>query len=192
MASSEEDSHPICIDTVQLDRNPNMKTHFSPRLFIASSVIALGIAGSAFAAPPPQGDAPGGPGASMHQGPRMQGMKEMARLHDDLKLDAKQEALWQDAAKVSKDGMGGMRERMRKQHEEIKNLLSQPGADLHAVAKRMDDFRAEGQALHQANRDRWLAVYDALNPEQKEKARLFLQKKLEHMGHRGMHGPARG
>lgn len=37
----------------------------------------------------------------------------------------------------------------------------------------MDDFRAEGQKLHQANRDRWLAVYDTLNPEQKEKVRVF-------------------
>lgn len=36
----------------------------------------------------------------------------------------------------------------------------------------MDDFRAEGQKLHQENRDRWLAVYDTLNPEQKEKGTM--------------------
>jgi Spy/CpxP family protein refolding chaperone len=168
-----------------------MKTNFSPRLLIATSAIAFGLAGSAFAAPP-QGDVHSGPGAGMHQKQMMHGMKEMARLHDDLKLDAKQEALWQDATKASKEAMGGMRERMRKQHEEIQSLLNQPGTDLRAVAKRMDDFRAEGQAIHQANRDRWLTVYDALNPEQKEKARVFFQSKSERMGRHGMRGPGRG
>ena len=168
-----------------------MKTNFSPRLFIATSAIALGIAGSAFAAPP-QGDVPSGPGAGMHQKQMMHGMKEMARLHDDLKLDAKQEVLWQDAAKASKEAMGGMRERMRKQHEEIQTLLNQPGADLHAVAKRMDEFRAEGQKMREAGRDRWLTVYDALNADQKEKARLFFKSKFEHMRHGGMRGPGRG
>jgi len=165
-----------------------MKTRFSPRLLLATSAIAFGLVGSALAAPAPA-DAPLRHGAGMHQGHMMHGMKEMARLHDELKLDAKQEAAWQDAAKASKEGMGGMRERMRKQHDEIKTLLDQPGADLHALAKRMDDFRAEGQALHQANRDRWLAVYDALNAEQKEKARVFFKSKFERMG---QHGEKRG
>jgi periplasmic protein CpxP/Spy len=169
-----------------------MRKNFSPRLLIATSAIAFALAGSACAAPS-QGDAPAGrPAAGMRQAPRMQGMKEMARLHDDLKLDAKQEALWQDAARASKEAMGGTRERMRKEHDEIRNLLTQPGADLRAVAKRMDDFRAEGQAMHQANRDRWLTVYDALNAEQKEKARLFFKSRFEHMRHGGPHGPGRG
>ena len=170
-----------------------MKMNFSPRMLIATSAIAFGIAGSAFAAPP-QGDMANGPGAGMHQRQAMHGMKDLARLHDDLKLDAKQEALWQDAVKASREGMGGMHERMRKHHEEIQSLLNQPGADLRAVAKRMDDFRAEGQAIHQANRDRWLTVYDALNADQKEKARVFFKSKFERMGqgHRGMRGPGRG
>ena len=172
-----------------------MKMNFSPRLLIATSAIAIGLAGSAFAAPP-QGDMTGsrGPGAGMQQRQPMHGMKDFARLHDELKLDAKQEALWQDAAKASREGMGDMREQMRKHHEEIQSLLNQPGTDLRAVAKRMDDFRAEGQARHQADRDRWLTVYDALNPEQKEKARVFFKSKFERMGqgHRGMRGPGRG
>ncbi len=168
-----------------------MKINFSPRMLIATSALAFGLAGSAFAAPPPS-DAPGGPAAGMHQRQAMHGMKDFARLHDELKLDAKQEALWQDAAKASREGMGGMRERMRKEHEEIQTLLSQPGTDLRAVAKRMDDFRAEGQAIHQANRDRWLTVYDALNPDQKEKARLFFKSKFEHMRHGGPRGHGRG
>lgn len=168
-----------------------MKTNFSPRLFIATSALVVGLAGSAFAAAPPA-DAPARPGAGMHQGHMMHGLKDMARLHDDLKLDARQDALWQDAAKVSKDSMVGMRERMRKQHEEIRTLLNQPGADLHALAKRMDEFRAEAQQIHQADRDRWLTVYDALNPEQKEKARVFFKSKFERMSQHGKRGSGRG
>lgn len=168
-----------------------MKTNYSPRLLIATSAIAFALAGSAFAATPPAA-ASNAPGAGMHQAHRMHGMKEMNRLHDDLKLDAKQEALWQDAAKASKEGMGSVRERMRKQHEELQTLLNQPGADLHAVAKRMDEFRAETQKIHEVNRDRWLTVYDALTAEQKEKARVFFKSKLERTGHGEMRGHGRG
>ena len=119
-------------------------------------------------------------------------MKEISRLHDDLKLDAKQDALWKEAEKAGKESMGGMRERFRKQHEEMLTLLSQPGADLRAVARRMDESRTEGQKLHEANRDRWLAVYDALDSGQKEKARIFFKSKLERTGQRGSGHSQRG
>ena len=62
------------------------------------------------------------------------------------------------------------------------------GADLRDVTKCMDDFRAEGQKLHQENRDRWFAVYDTLNPEQKEKVRVFFKGMSERMGKMGRHG----
>lgn len=119
------------------------------------------------------------------------GMKGMSRLHDELKLDAKQEALWQDAEKASKENMAGMRDRFRQHHEEIQALIDKPGADLRAVAKRMDEFKAEGQKLREANRDRWLTVYDSLNAEQKEKARVFFKSKLERMARHGHRGPGR-
>lgn len=164
-----------------------MKTKLSPRLFIATSAIALGIAGAATSAfAMPGGSGPDGGGKSGHH--MMFGTKGMTRLHDDLKLDAKQEAAWQQADKAGKDAMSGMRERMTKHHEEIKALIDKPGADLRDIAKRMDDFRAEGQKLHQENRDRWLAVYDTLNPEQKEKVRVFFKGMSERTGKMGRHG----
>ena len=127
-----------------------MKTKLSPRLLLATSAIALGIATSAMAMPFGGDRADGGkPGHHM-----MFSGKGMARLHDDLKLDAKQEAAWQQADKASKDAMAGMRERMTKHHDEIQALIDKPGTDLRDVAKRMDDFRTEGQKLHQENRDR--------------------------------------
>lgn len=161
-----------------------MKTHFSPRLFIATSAIALGLATSAMAMPF-GGNGPDGGKSGHHM---MFNMKGMTRLHDDLKLDAKQEAAWQQADKASKDAMVGMRERMTKHHDEIQALIDKPGTDLREVTKRMDDFRAEGQKLHQENRDRWLAVYDTLNPEQKEKVRVFFKGMSERMDKMGRHG----
>ncbi|MBK7424085.1 MAG: periplasmic heavy metal sensor [Propionivibrio sp.] len=164
---------------------------FSPRIIVAAVAISLGLAASAFAVSQ-RGGEHCGPGAGM-PGQRMEhGMKEMSRLHNELKLDAKQEALWKDAEQAGKDNMASMRERFSKQREENLSLLKQPGADLRAVLKRMDELKAEGKKQHEANRDRWLTVYDSLNAEQKEKARLFFLGKLERMERGGPRGPGRG
>ena len=160
---------------------------YSPRFVIA--VAALGLAASAFAMP--RGGEHCGPGTDLPGQHMAHGMKEMSRLHDDLKLDAKQEVLWKDAEKAGKDNMASLRERMPKQRAETLALLSQPGADLRVVLKRMDELRAEGQKQHEANRDRWLAVYDTLSAEQKEKARLFFKNKLERSERYGQRGSDR-
>ena len=174
-----------------------MKRFTTPRVLLSTLVLSLGLAVGAGYAAGPRGDCPvmGAPagghgmgmgGMGMHQ-PMFHG-RGMMRLHDELKLDAKQEALWNDAMTFARDNGGAMRERMIKEHEEIKAMLDKPGTDLRDVAKRMDDFRAEGQKLHQENRDRWLAVYDTLNPEQKEKVRVFFKGMSERMGKMGRHG----
>ena len=166
-----------------------MKTKFSSRHIVTAVALSIGLAASAFAAPP-LGEGPAQP-TGMHERHMAHGMKELARLHDDLKLTAKQETLWQEAEKVGKESMNGMHERFTKHHEEIQAQLSQPGADLRAIAKRMDEFKAEGQKQHEANRDRWLAVYDALNAEQKEQARVFFKSKFEKLGHFGKREPGK-
>jgi Spy/CpxP family protein refolding chaperone len=160
-----------------------MKNKFSPRILVVALALTLGLGGAAYAMGPGGGRC-GPPGERMEQ--RMDyGIKEMARLHDDLKLDAKQEAAWQEAQTATQSNRGSMREQMRKQREEIQVALSQPAADLRAIVKRMDDLKDVGRKQHEANRDRWLAVYDLLNAEQKEKARLFFKNKLERMGNAG-------
>lgn len=113
---------------------------------------------------------------------RMQrGLKEMSRLHDDLKLDAKQEALWQEAEKGMRAHMGEMRDQMRKQRDATLATLKQPGSDLRAAVKQMDEARESARKQHEANRERWLTLYDNLNPEQQEKARQFISQKLLRM-----------
>ncbi|SDG61713.1 Spy/CpxP family protein refolding chaperone [Propionivibrio dicarboxylicus] len=158
-----------------------MKIHkHSPRFLIAALTLSLGVAAGAFAMPRGEAGSPGMQMHGMHAG-FAHGGRAMQRLHDDLKLDAAQEAAWQDAEKFAKDSFANGRDAFRKQHEEIQAALAQPGADLRAIVKRMDDLKAEGQKQRTAVRDRWLAVYDKLNPEQKEKARLFFKAGAERM-----------
>jgi protein CpxP len=178
-----------------------MKNTFSPRRIVVAVTLALGLTAAVFAAPP-QAEGPvgggingmggmGGPGAmhGMHERHRDHGMKEMARLHDELKLDSQQEALWKAAEKAGQDSRVGMHERFSKHHDEMLAQLSQPGADLRAVLKRMDEFRAEGEKQREASRDQWLKVYDALGAGQKEKARLFFKSKLEQAKEFGRRAP---
>ena len=160
---------------------------------ILSTAAALVVAGAAIAAPaaaPTKAAAQNGAQPAcpmMGQGQMMPA--PFARLHDDLKLDAKQEALWQEADKAMRDTMTAMRERMRQQHDELKAKLSQPGADVPALFKQMEEMRSEGQKAHGALRDRWLGVYASLTAEQKEKVRVFLLNRGGHFGDFGGFGP---
>jgi protein CpxP len=180
-----------------------MKNKYSPRRIVVAVTLAFGLAAAAIAAPP-AAEKPmdgglngmGGPGAmhgmhGMHERHRDHGMKEMARLHDELKLDSQQEALWKAAEKAGQDSRVGMHERFSKHHDEMLAQLSQPGADLRVVLKRMDEFRAEGEKQREASRDQWLKVYDALSAGQKEKARLFFKSKLEQAKEFGRRAPAK-
>lgn len=162
-----------------------MKSKFSPRILVAALVLALGAGGAAFAMNP---EHCGGAAGGRMEHRMAYHMKEMSRLHDDLKLNAKQEALWQDAEQYSKTNMHDMGERMRKQRESALAAVSQPGADLRAILTQMDEAREAGRKQREAGRDRWLAVYDSLDAAQKEKARLFFKSKLEHMPQGGPFG----
>ena len=179
-----------------------MKRFTTPRVLLSTLVLSLGLAvGAGYAAGPRSDcrvmDAPscghgmGMCGMGMHQ-PMFHG-RGMMRLHDELKLDAKQEALWNDAMSFARDNGGAMRDRMIKEHEEIKAMLDKPGTDLHAVSKRMDDMRTQGMAMRSALHERWFSVYDALNPQQKEQVRVYFKDGMDGMrqgGHRG--GDRRG
>ncbi len=160
-----------------------MKSKLSPRVLVAALILALGAGGAAFAMNPERCG-----GGRMEQ--RMEHhLQEMSGLHRDLKLDAKQEALWQDAEQFSRTSMRDIGEQMRKQREEVLTTVSKPGADLRAVLKQMDALRDAGHQQRAAGRERWLAVYDSLDATQKEKARLFFKSKIEHMGQGGHFGP---
>ncbi|MDR1934724.1 MAG: periplasmic heavy metal sensor [Candidatus Accumulibacter sp.] len=140
---------------------------------------------------------PGGPGAAHAHAlsPTIFHQRGLTRLHDELKLDARQETLWKEAWDFGREQHDATRERLRKDHAEIKALIEPQGADLRAVAKRVDESRAEGQKQRDAARERWFAVYDSLDAEQKEKARLFFKAGMERtprFGDKDRGGPGRG
>lgn len=167
-------------------RSPAAFTAASPRLLVAALALSLGVSAAALAMPAGGDGHRHGHHAAMpgaHGGLHgMHGMRGLSALRDELKLDAQQEALWNEAVTAGRQTMAGMHERLRKEREETVALLSQPGADLRALARRTDETRAEAQQQHAAARESWLAVYDALSPEQKEKARVFFKNRLERMG----------
>ena len=103
-------------------------------------------------------------------------VNEMSRLHDELKLDTRQETLWYKAEKDDWDNMGENRQCFRKQYEEALRMLKQPGPELPSETSCVGE-----QNVPDARRDRWMSVYDALDAGQKETARRFFQNKLERM-----------
>lgn len=158
-----------------------MKSKLSLR--VVALILVLGAGGAAFAMNPERCG-----GGRMEQ--RMEyHLKEMSGLHRELKLDAKQDALWQDAEQFARSSLRDMGERMRKQREEVLTTVSKPGADLRAVVQQMDALRDAGRKQHAAVADRWLAVYDSLDAAQKEKARLFFKGRIERMGEGARFGP---
>jgi hypothetical protein len=161
-----------------------MKRFATPRAFATALVLSLGLAaGSGFAAP--RGDhhrmGPHDPGAyrAHAQAPMFHFPRALYRLRDELKLDARQEALWKEAESFAREQRDAIRAHMPRNHAEIKALLDQPGSDLRAVARRLDELRGEGLKERDALRERWLAVYDSFGDEQKEKIRLFFKDGAE-------------
>lgn len=118
-------------------------------------------------------------------------VQERLQLHDELKLDTAQETVWTRVEKDTWDIMRNARDRLREHDEETLVQLSQPGVDLRVVLKRATDRNAESQEWQTVSHQRWLTVYDALNLEQKEAARLFFKHKLERMAREGQYVPGR-
>ncbi|MDR1275535.1 MAG: periplasmic heavy metal sensor [Candidatus Accumulibacter sp.] len=162
-----------------------MKNSFSIQRAAIALLLSLGLVGGAFAEPrredPARVERDGGRG-------RHPGFKGLKRLHDELKLDEKQEASWKEAMDARKETGKAMRDAFRKHREEIKGLLDQPNADARAILKRMDEFRDQSQKFHLEERERLLKVYDTLSAEQKEKVRVFLKDRYDHKRPINRHG----
>ena len=110
----------------------------------------------------------------------LHGLNEMSRLHDELKLDARQETLWYKAEKDDWDNMGAHRQCFRKRYEEALSMLKQPGPELPSETSYVGE-----QDVADARRDLWMSVYDTLDAGQKETAPLLFQEQA------GAHGVLR-
>lgn len=166
---------------------------------IKATALLLGLSlclGARAATPDtPRNDAPayGQSGRQMHDGQRVE------ELHKQLNLDPSQEALWKQARETSDRLRQDMRETMRARHDKLRQALETKTPDLRALADQMDQDRQADEQKHKQAREAWLKLYDALNPEQKQKASRFLLGMANMMerhgmdrGSMGMHGPGEG
>ncbi len=173
------------------------------RFAIRSNLAVLAIvaassgfaAGSAMAAPPPPAD--GGP-AAMHDGHRgggfHKGMRDGLFIPGlgpvskakvaELKLDAKQEALF----KTAQEGQCSLHEAMRagggKRHDLLKAQLDSgkldPRALIEQSEKRRDQFAPQAKQV----RDQWLAVWDSLNDTQRGQVTKIVKEREARMAER--------
>ncbi|MDK2124662.1 periplasmic heavy metal sensor [Parachitinimonas caeni] len=142
------------------------------------SVLASGIA---YSAPDHESNAAGHFRISTLQ-------SQLKAAHDELKLSAAQEALWQDAEKSSKANRQGMQERMKLVHEQIQTEKSKDILDLQKISDLMDQNMAAAQAAHKDGREKWLKLYASLSADQKVIASRYIKQGMSRMERMRMHG----
>jgi len=148
------------------------------------------VAGSAWA------QMPGGPRGEGPEG--MDPARGFERLHKQLNLNPQQEELWQKARAAQRESLQSMRAKAEETRAKLRVEIDKPGADLKQFAqlgdKLRDEMRAQAEATRKPARAAWFAVYDALNPGQKEQVRVAIRDGMDRGGRFGrhQHGGPRG
>ena len=140
----------------------------------ATAVVSLGLVASVSVIRPI--NAPAATGARRKL---PYAMDELSQLRRELALDVCQETIWNKAESCCWECIGAERRRLNAQYQAMLELLRQPGADLRALLAPFNALASERQQLSKERVDQWAAVYDSLNAEQKEKARVFLERRIE-------------
>jgi len=124
------------------------------------------------------------PGGPRGEGPEGMGpMRGFERLHNQLKLDPKQEELWQKARGLQREAFRSMRAKAEETRAKLRVEIDKAGVDLKQFAqlgdKLRDEMRAQAEATRKPARAAWFAVYDALNPGQKEQVRVAIRDGMD-------------
>ena len=132
------------------------------------------------------------PGGLRGEGPEGMGpARGFERLHKQLNLDVQQEELWKKAQGLQRDAFRSMRTKAEETRAKLRVEIDKPGADLKQFAqlgdKLRDEMRAQAEATRKQVRSAWFAVYDALNPGQKEQVRVAIRDGMDHGGRFGRH-----
>lgn len=138
--------------------------------------ITTALAVAAFALTSQAAEGPAG----RAERPAMEMQHRMDKLHQDLGLDKKQEALFQAAREAGRNAMRDGMQARRASRDRMKAALESPNPDLRTLTAQMDKERDEQMQKHRQVREAWLNFYDALNPAQKEQARHFIVGQMEH------------
>ncbi|MBC8748070.1 MULTISPECIES: periplasmic heavy metal sensor [Paraburkholderia] len=146
-------------------------------LAVAATALAVGV-GAAYAAQPAE-HARGGPG-----GWHGHFMQELTQLHDQLKLNADQEKLWQNALDTMKQNREAMRANHKQVHDQFKAAQQQPILDLNAMAATHQQIEQKDAQLRQQTTDAWLKFYNGLNDQQKTTVSTALKQRFARMEQR--------
>lgn len=180
----------------------------------ATLALSIGVAHAAPGAgdvppPPPPGQGPAMHGPhGPHRGPAPIGFT-FQRVHDQLKLDAQQEKLFQAARDTDRNTHEQMRALRHAGMEKMKAAGSQPILDLRAMRDAREQGFEQARQLHKQSEDAWLQFYDSLNDTQKTTVSQQLKANFQRMRdarpgpggpgaagrhgwhrHPGAHGPA--
>jgi uncharacterized membrane protein len=134
------------------------------RVLIASALLTSALAATAYAAMPhPLAFAP--PSAS------------------ELGLDANQTSTWNALREETLNLRESAREEFRSKIEQADALLADDNADLGALSRSIDSAVDDALARSRALRDRKLAFYQTLNPNEQRAAREAMRSRLERAKH---------
>ena len=150
---------------------------------LMAGLLAAGLAGvgSSWAQMGPRGQGPEG------QGP----MRGFEKLHKELNLNAQQEELWKKAQAAQRDAFRSMRAKGEETRAKLRVEIDKPGADLKQFTQLRDQLglqmHAQMEAARAQARAAWFVVYDALDPNQKERVRVAIRDGMDRGGRMGRH-----
>lgn len=145
---------------------------------LAVAALAAGLLCTSVWAQTPDRDAPRGPG-----GEGIGPMRGFERLHRQLNLNPQQEELWNQARAAQRQAFRGLRAKGEEVRAELRVEIDKPGVDLKNFAALSDrlreQIRAQAEATRKQVREAWFAVYDSLDPAQKEQVRVAIRDGMD-------------
>ncbi|MVW79969.1 hypothetical protein [Bordetella sp. 02P26C-1] len=179
------------------------------RIAIRSSLAALGfivaaagVSGTAIAAPDPQpttaqakhhdgkqaGQHRHGHHGKHHHGHAMRdavmvpGVGPLSKQQvESLKLDAKQQAAFDEAKQAQGDLFKSMRESRGQRHQLLDNQIKSGKLDPRALVAEQDSQKAEFHKQSETVRGKWLAAWDTLNADQQKQVTEWVKARQEKM-----------
>ena len=109
---------------------------------------------------------------------------QLSRLREELHLTAQQDTLWRIAENKEWNNRGAQTDRIREAHAKVTKMAEQPAPDVDAIVALIKDTDHGDSAREDACRICWTALYEALDEQQKAKARPLLENRITSAGQR--------
>ena len=107
---------------------------------------------------------------------------QLSRLREELHLTAQQDTLWRIAEHKEWNSHGAQTDRIREAHAKVAKMAEQPAPDVEAIVALIKDTDHGDSAREDACRICWTALYEALDEQQKAKARPLLENRITSAG----------